>query len=210
MLDKKTLIRINDRPRCRDRSVYVALGTLAVAAAVALLVSYTVAVVVLLLGAARVSLLHKREVEARTTTLTYDLDGEAAARFAAVREACEALLGARKLWRVEGEAKEQESSPSYGAVLSFEAGTSRHPVEVGPMEMPGISTNVEIWGINTDVVSLFFLPEGVLSYKEDLYRAISYDSLGVVYWPVRSAEDGGGAGGRGGRRGDVAARQGRW
>ena len=48
MLDKRTLNRINDRPRNRGRVVYVALGTLAVAAAVAFLVSYALAAIVLL------------------------------------------------------------------------------------------------------------------------------------------------------------------
>ena len=189
MLDKKTLTRINDRPQGRDRSVYLALGALVVAAAAALLASYAVGVVLLLAGGAGAFLLHKRETEARTTVLTYGLDGEAATRFAAVRSACEALSNARKVWRVEGEAKEQGTS-SYGAVLSFDAGASRHQIEVGPLEMPGISTNLEIWGIKTDVASLFFLPEGVLLFKDDLYRAVSYDSLGIVYRPVRSAEDG--------------------
>lgn len=190
MLDKRTLSRINARPRGRGRAVYVAPGTLAVAAAAALLLSYAVGAVVLLAGAAGVFLLHRRDAEARTTRLTYDLGGETAARLASVREACEALADARKVWRVEEDAQEPGASSSYGVELSFDAGTPRHPVEVGPMEMPGISTNVEIWGIKTGVASLFFLPEGVLLYKEDLYRAVSYDSLGTFYRPARYAEDG--------------------
>ena len=70
--------------------------------------------------------------------------------------------------------------------------------------MPGISTNVGIWGTKTGVASLFFLPEGVLLYKEDFYRAISYDSLDIFYRPARCAERRGA-----GERGDVAVRQSR-
>ena len=106
MLDKRMLTRINARPRGRVRAVYVAPGTLAVAAAAALLLSYAVGAVVLLVGTAGVFLLHRRDVEARTTRLTYDLGGEAAPRLASVREACEALADARKVWHVEGDAQE--------------------------------------------------------------------------------------------------------
>nr|MBA4116560.1 hypothetical protein [Rubrobacter sp.] len=56
--------------------------------------------------------------------------------------------------------------------------------------MPGISTNVEVWGIKTGAVSLFFLPEAALLYSENRYRAVSYDALGVVYRPARGVEGG--------------------
>jgi hypothetical protein len=188
MLDKRKLSRINDRPRGRGSAEYAALATLVVATAVAFLISYAVAAVVFLAGTVGVFLLHKRDVEARTTRLTYDLDGEAAARFASVQKACKAFSEANKVWRVEGEARGGYSPGE--EVLSFNGGVSRSPVEVGLLEMPGISANVDIWGIKTDVVSLFFLPEAVLWYKDDRYRAISYGSLNVVYRPVRSIEEG--------------------
>ena len=72
MLDKRTLNRINARPRGRGRAVYMVPGTLAFAAAAALLLSYVVGAVVLLAGAGGVFLLHRRDVEVRTTELTYD------------------------------------------------------------------------------------------------------------------------------------------
>ena len=49
------------------------------------------------------------------------------------------------------------------------------------------SYHVDIWGIKTDAVSLFFLPEGVLWYKDDRYRAISYGSLNVAYRPCEAS-----------------------
>jgi hypothetical protein len=188
MLDKRKLSRINDRPRGRGSAVYTALATLVVAAAVAFLISYAAAGMVFLGGTVGVFLLHKRDVEARTTRLIYDLDGEAAARFASVQKACKALSDANKVWRIEGEARGGYSPGE--EVLSFDAGISRSPVEVSLLEMPGISANVDIWGIKTDAVSLFFLPEGGLWYKDDRYRAISYGSLNVAYRPVRSIEEG--------------------
>ena len=141
MLDKRKLSRINDRPRGRGSAVYAALATVVVAAVVAFLISYTVAAVVFLLGTVGVFLLHKRDVEARTTRLTYDLDGETAARFASVQEACKALSETNKVWRVEGEARGGYSPGE--EVLSLDGGVSRDPVEVSLLEMPGISATVD-------------------------------------------------------------------
>jgi len=92
------------------------------------------------------------------------------------------------VWRIEEETW-RGPSPD-GEVLSFNGGVSRHQVEVGLLKTPGISANVDIWGIKTNTVSLFFLPEGALLYKEDRYRAVSYDSLGVLYRPSSTLEDG--------------------
>ena len=189
MLDKRTLARINDRPRGRGSAAYVVLGAVVVAVAAGLLVSYVAAAVLLVAGGAGASLLHRREVEARTTRLAYNLDGDAAVMFDGVREACKALSDARKTWRIEEDAVAPAES-SDDTMFTFDGGTRRHPVEVGVMKPPGISANVEIWGIETDVMSLYFLPEGVLSYKDDHYRAVAYDVLGVIYHPSRTAEDG--------------------
>lgn len=189
MLDKRTLARINDRPQGRGSAMHAALGVAVAVGVVALLVSYALAAAVLLVGAAGVFLLHKRNAELQTVKLTYNLSGEMAEKFAAVREACGVLASAEKVWRVKGETKDTEAS-SYGATLTFDEGTKRSPVEVGPAEMPGVSTNVEVWGINAGAVSLFFLPEAVLLYSENRYRAVSYDALGVVYRPARGIEGG--------------------
>lgn len=169
--------------------MYVAPGAVAVAVAVGLLVSYVVAAVVLVAGGAAAFLLYKREVEARTIRLSYELDDEAAAAFDGLREACKALSDARRTWRIEGDAEAPGGSTD-GAILMFGGELSRHPVEVGVMEAPGISANVEIWGIKTDASSLYFLPECVLSYKDDRYRAIAYEAMGATYRPSRTAEEG--------------------
>ncbi len=167
----------------------MALGAVVAAVVAGLLVSYVAAAVLLFTGGAGAFLLHRREVEARTTRLAYNLDGEVAVMFDGVRETCKALSNARKIWRIEENAV-TPAEFSDGAVLTFDRGVSRRPAEVGVMKPPGISANVEIWGIKTDAMSLYFLPEGVLSYRDDHYRAVAYDALGVIYHPSRTAEDG--------------------
>jgi hypothetical protein len=141
ILDKRKLSRVNNQPLGRGWGVYAALATLVVAVAVAFLISYTVAAVVFLAGTVGVFLLYKRDIEAQTTRLTYNLDSEVAARFASVQEACEALSGANKVWRVEGEVRGGYSLDE--EVLLFDGGVSRSPVEVDLLEMPGVLAKVD-------------------------------------------------------------------
>ena len=129
--------------------MYAALATLVVAAAVAFLISYTVAAVVFLAGTVGVFLLHKRDVEARITRLTYDFDGEVAAGFANVQEACNALSDANKVWRVEGEARGGYSPDE--EVLSLDGGVSRSPVEVGLLEAVMNSAEKPHWDADYSV-----------------------------------------------------------
>lgn len=170
--------------------MYAGFGMVAVALLLALL-SYALAAGALLAGVAVAFLLHKRDVAARTVRLDYAPSGESTSRYEAARAACETLSDAKKVWRVEGDAWDRAAKAAGGEdrVFSGDAST-RHPVQVGLLKTPGISANVEIWGMEAGDANLFFLPECVLVYKEDLYRAISYDSLGVIYRPLRAVEDG--------------------
>ena len=191
MLDKRTPDKINNRPQGGGRPVaYAMLGAVAVAL-LSTLLSYALAATVLMVGVAIVFLLYKRDAATRITRLADDLDTGMTFRFAVVQAACEALSSAKKVWRVEGEAQGRRETSFDGEALSFGGGISfRSPAEVDILdEAPGISANVEIWGTKIDLVSLFFLSECVLSYKEDRYRAVSCDSFGVAYYPSRTTED---------------------
>lgn len=184
MLTKQKLAEMNSRssrPEGRGVMLYAALGAVVAAVAVGLLVSYTLGAAALLLGAA-VFFLGRRGSGGPKVRLFYNLDAEAEERFSGVQKACEALAGSEKVWRVdrEEETADGEISPA----------GPRHQVSVGPLETPEFSANVEIWGIESDGEKLFFLPECVLSYSDELYRPISYGSFGVVYGQSRIAEDG--------------------
>src|SRR5215210_7693179 len=159
MLDRKTLARINNRPRGRGAFVYVALGTVVAAVACAFLLSYMIGGGVLLAGGGLAYLLYRRGAEARVVELHYDLEGEAAGRFSVVRAACEALAEAEGIWRVE----EAPGGPEarFGGAAPGKAASSR-PVDIGRLETPGFSADVDVCGIGAGDTSLFFLPECVL------------------------------------------------
>ena len=186
MLDRRTLARINDRPRGRGAAPYVALGAVVVAALCAFF-TFALAAAVVLAGCALAFLLHRRDAQSRSVELRYDLKGEDAGRFAAVVAACEALAGAQKVWRVREVPGEHDVS--FGGAITARGG-SRGPVEVGRLQTLGFKANVDVWGISAGGTSLFFLPECVLVYEGERYRAVSYDPFGVLYGPSRVAETG--------------------
>ena len=188
MLNRRTLARINDRPRGWGAFVYAALGAVVAAAACAFLLSYVIGGAVLLAGGGLAYLSYRRDAEARVVELHYDLGGAATGRFSVVRAACEALAGAEGIWRVE-EVSGEPDAGFVGAIPGKDA-APRRPVEVGRLETPGISANVDVRGIRAGDTSLFFLPECVLVYEDDRYRAVSYEAFGVMYAPSRVAETG--------------------
>ena len=184
MLTKQKLTEMNSRgsrPDRRGAAPYAALGAVVAAVAAGLLVSYAFGAVVLLLGAA-VAFFLSSPLGAPKVELFYNLDAEAKASFSGVQEACEALAGSEKVWRVDGDGETAD-----GVVAPADP---RHPVSVGLSKTPDFSANVEIWGIEGDEEKLFFLPECVLSYKDGRYRAVSYGSFGVIYGQSRRSEDG--------------------
>lgn len=180
MLSKRTLEEINSRPRGRGWSPLVALGAAAAAFAVALLFSYALALAVLAAGAAGYGLLRRREAHKRMVRLSYGLlDPETEARFANVRKACEILAASEKIWHV---AKGEVPLPKHK--------TSDEEVEVRVFDPPGISADVDVWGIAAGDSRVFFLPECVLIYEGDLYRAISYKSFSATIGSERIVEEG--------------------
>lgn len=166
----------------------MALGAALVAAvAAAVSLNYVVAAAVLLAGAALAFFLRKREARENAVPLRYgELEGEAAERFAAVGRAVEALGAAEAVWNVDEEPGESDGV----AVGPASFAANRRPVEVGRLDTPGFSADVEVWGIKTGDLGLFFLPECVLVYEDGRYRAVSYGSFGATYRPSRVAEGG--------------------
>lgn len=185
MLTKQKLAEINSRgsrPEGRGPALYAAVGALAAAVAAGLLVSYVLGGAVLFLGAVIFLFLVRRGSGGSKVELFYNLDSGEGARFLEVRTACEALAGSEKIWRVDGDrGMADEAVAPVGP---------RSAVSVGLLETPEFSANVEIWGVEVEGgEKLFFLPECVLYYREKQYRAISYDSFGVIYGQSRRSED---------------------
>jgi hypothetical protein len=178
MLNRRTLKRINNRPKKASLFLPVAIGAgfMALAALLIMLTSsLLLALAALLAGAAGVLVACRAQRAGRIIPLTYDnLNGEVAARFSAVSEACEALSASEMIWRLGDGA---ERAPRAGIAISPE----RTSVTVGLLETPGIRTNVPIWGIDAGDAKLFFFPEAVLIYRNEYYEGVAYESVKVAF-----------------------------
>ncbi len=185
MLTKQKLAEMNSRgsrPEGRTPAVYAAVGAGVAALAAALFVSYALGGAVLLLGAAAAFLLARRGSGGPKVELFYNLDEAEGARFLEIREACKALAGSERIWRVGG-----DGGTADDAALPV---GPRITASVGRLETRDFSANVEIWGVGLGGgEKLFFMPECVLSYRDGCYRAVSYASFGVAYGQSRRFED---------------------
>jgi hypothetical protein len=187
MLNRRTLQRINNRPKQLNRLPLLVIGGASLVFAVllyALLGSLLFALPVLLVGALGVLVAHRAQKAKSITTLTYDnLSAEVNARFSEVQEACEALSSSEMIWRLRGSAARWTSKNGDAAPPP-----PREPVRVGLFETPGIQTNVPIWGIDVVEAKLFFFPEAILIYRDERYEGASYESLKVLLSSARFYE----------------------
>jgi DnaJ domain len=179
MLTRKTLKRINERPRKVNRLPLALIGTGSVVLS-ALLATLTSSLLVglaaLAAGAAGVLVSYRLQKTRAFTTVTYgDLQDDLKARFSAVQEGCEALSSSDMIWHLS-DPPEQRTRKSGDAFVP----PRREPAHVGLLETPGIRADVPIWGIDAGNAKVFFFPEAVLVYRHERYEGVSYDSLEVA------------------------------
>jgi len=185
MLNRRSLQRINERPRSFNRFPLIAIGagSSALALVLALLLSTPLlALAVLAAGSLGVLGVYRSQRARMITALTYDLDAETGARFDGIQEALKSLASAEKVWRVDGRTGQRDRGRNPDAPSGIQA------ARVGRLKTPGIRTNIPIRGIDAGQKILFF-PEAVLVLEED-YKPIPYESLAVYFSSERRLEEG--------------------
>ena len=189
MLNRRTLQRINERPRSVERRPLAVVGAGAVVLALVLALPLSMplpALGALAVGAIGVLGVYRAQSAKMVTTLTYDLDTETRARFDGIQEALASLSSADKIWRLAREAGQRDRGQKPGSSDSSRDG--RQPVRVGRLKTPGIRANIPIWGMEASGQKIFFFPEAVLTLKER-YTPIPYDSLEVSFSAERRPEE---------------------
>ena len=188
MLTNRTLAAINKRPRTVSRLPLLAVGggTLIFAA---LLYVYEVlssfAILVVLGGGALLVVLLYLSQKAKTTiSITYkdNLSEEVVSRFTSVRESMEGLGSSGRIWRIPDSVR----LPKKGEVAPS---PEREPARVGLLPAPGIKADVPVWGIEAGDQSIFFFPEGALTYRDDRYDPLPYKLLNVTFSSGRFFEE---------------------
>ena len=188
MLTNRTLARINNRPRKVGRLPLLAVGggTLILAALLHVFEVLPMSAILAVLGggALLVLLLYRTQKAKMTISLSYkgNLSEEVASQFSSVREALEGLASSGRIWRLPDPArlpKASEVAPS----------PEREPARAGLLPTPGIRADVPVWGIEAGDQSIFFFPEGALTYMDDRYDPLPYKSLKVVFSSGRFFEE---------------------
>ena len=174
-MNRKTLEEIEARPRGAGAAPFLAAGAILAALAVFTL-SPAAALAVLIAGAGAATLMYAARLKRRTIPVHYDLQGEEGVRFAGIRRACETLAGSEKVWRVE-DGPEKLCGPA-------------RQIEVARHGLPGIRTNAEVWRLDLGDSQLYFMPDTLLLYQDERYRAISYSSFDVAFGPEYRVEEG--------------------
>jgi len=129
--------------------------------------------------------IHKGDELKRTTPLFYELEQDAQNKYNAIKQACEALAGSNRVWRVQTNQPTWDWKRNAGASALI----TRQPIFVGRQQPPYIATNVDVWSIKLNDMALFFMPDYLFVRHHGKYGAVSYDSLDVLFSPTRFIED---------------------
>jgi hypothetical protein len=188
MLTNRTLARINNRPREVGRMPLLAAGGGALVLA-ALIYAFAIlpppfVLAVLGGGSLLVFLLYATQKSKTTIKLTYEgkLDEEAALRFSGVQDALEGLASSEGIWCLP-------AAPERPKAGEARPTPERDAARVGLLSTPGIRADVPVWGIEAGDESIFFFPEGALTYADDRYAPLPYNSLKVAFSSGRFFEE---------------------
>jgi hypothetical protein len=147
MLPRKTLSRLNNRPKGPRLGPLAAIGAGSLAlGGVLFVVASSLPLVLAALAAGALGVLgaYMAQWATSTTSPSYDdLDGDLAARFASVGEACKDLSSSERIWRLS-DAPGQRTLKAGDIYFP----PPKEPARVGLLETPGIRANIPVWGID--------------------------------------------------------------
>lgn len=103
-------------------------------------------------------LVHKIDKNKRTTHLVYDIQGEAYNRYKGIRKAFVRLSKAQAVW------------------INFHV-----PANVLQEDPPLISTNIDVWCLYSNSMSLYFLPDVIYIKQGRDYYFIDYKSISLSF-----------------------------
>lgn len=152
---------------------------------IATFAAFIASLIALILGGMFSWRIHNGDGLKRTTPLFYELEQDALTKFNAIQQACEALSGSARVWRVQTNQPTWDWKRNAGASALI----TRQPIYVGRQQPPYIATNVEVWSIKLNDMALFFMPDYLFVRHNRKYGAVSYDSLEVCFSPTRFIED---------------------
>ena len=128
---------------------------------------------------------NQQETLARTTTLQFELDGEAKDRFTTIQNALANLARSVCIWRMVSQTPNWDWKRNAGASPIL----IRKRTAIRYMQPPFIQTPIKVYGVQFDSMQLFFLPDQLLIFQGGKYGAVNYGALQVFASPTRFIED---------------------
>ncbi len=184
MLNEETLERINTRSGRNRRAAGVVI-VMCPATLGALYISVALAVGVFVLGVLLFWYARRLDRESSKVRLFYTFAGGSGAWFRSIGEACKKLSGVERIWIIEA----QDKNPDWKLHAGTTSIISRSRAGVERMNVPEISANVAVWGLDLGENRLFFFPDKILLRQRSGYTALPYETLGVSFSAARYVEE---------------------
>ena len=183
ILGQQKITEINSRAQEPAYSPWLVFGVVLLTLATFWYISFYASLGVFAVGYLATRPVRKRDVARRTSSLYYVDTNQ---RFAAVQKTCERLAGSHGIWLVTAE----QDTPDWKRQAGATTVVSKERARFGIVEAPFISTNVTIWGIDTDKLKVLFFPDAVLVYQDGRYEGFAYRALRVNFSLTRFIEHG--------------------
>lgn len=184
MLNEETLERINTRSG-RNRHATGVVIVMCPAILGALYISLALAVGVFVLGVLPFWYARRLDRASSRVRLFYTFAGGSGAWFRSIGEACKKLSGVERIWIIEA----QDKNPGWKLHAGTTSVISRSQAGVERMNIPEISANVAVWGLNLGERRLFFFPDKVLLWQRSGYTALPYETLEASFSAARYVEE---------------------
>jgi hypothetical protein len=131
------------------------------------------------------SVLHRMYKDQTTTRLCYELPESETANFAVVQQAIAHLSQSHRIWRIIHQVATSQQKYHAGATSLI----NRTSVHAGILQIPRVTTNLPIAGIDMGAIKMFLLPDMILYLEGKTFANIPYEALGVRSGTTRFIED---------------------
>jgi Protein of unknown function (DUF4236)/DnaJ domain len=130
-------------------------------------------------------LVHRKNVDKRTSRLFYELDETEQQKYGVVQDALAHLGKSQQVWRIETKAATSDWKRNAGASSLVR----RAQIRIGCSSPDRVETNVAVPCLNMGRAKLFFLPDVILFWESGTYGAVGYRDFRIDQSFTRFIED---------------------
>ncbi len=129
--------------------------------------------------------LHRRHTRQTATHLFYELSEAESANMALLHQAVVHLSQSHRIWRIIQQVATDRRKYHAGASSLIK----RTPVRAGTLQLPKVTTNVSVAGIDVGLIKIFLLPDMILYWQSGTFASIPYSTFSVRQGMTRFIED---------------------